>query len=409
MPERRRALFVAPEAPYPLVGGGALRAASVLQFLAQSHTVDAIVFHTPGSPVLFPPGLIDRLDTVELPAHSKHYAARALRNGQRMLRRSPPLVDRFAGFGDTIGGLLGSRPTYDVAVLEHFWCAPYHEQIAPHARRTILDLHNIESAWHLGCGKVEAWPQSAAHEVFYHAAIELERQWLPRYSRVLAASPEDAARVKDIAPSAVVAVYPNTIPFVDRPTRREQDVIVFSGTLDYQPNRTAVRHFAVDIWPSLRAVWPDLKWRLVGRNPEAVESYIEGIDGIERTGAIEDAIAELAAAKVVVVPLLSGSGTRLKIIEAWAAGAPVVSTTLGAEGLPAFHGQNILLADDPASFAIAVSCLLSSPSERDRIGAAGREQYERELTWEMAWKTLDRELEQASKNDWPQMNTDKRR
>src|SRR5438105_130195 len=126
MPERRRALFVAPEAPYPLVGGGALRAASVLQFLAQSHTVDAIVFHTPGSPVLFPPGLIDRLDTVELPAHSKHYAARALRNGQRMLRRSPPLVDRFAGFGDTIGALLGSRPTYDVAVLEHFWCAPYH-------------------------------------------------------------------------------------------------------------------------------------------------------------------------------------------------------------------------------------------------------------------------------------------
>src|SRR5438067_146208 len=132
----------------------------------------------------------------------------------------------------------------------------------PERRRTILDLHNIESAWHLGCGRVEAWPQSAAHEVFYHAAIELERQWLPRYSLVLAASPEDNARVKDIAPSAVVAVYPNTIPLIDRPLRREQDVIIFSGTLDYQPNRTAVRHFAVNIWPSLRALWPGLKWRL---------------------------------------------------------------------------------------------------------------------------------------------------
>ena len=156
MPERRRALFVAPEAPYPLVGGGALRAASVLQFLAQSHTVDAIVFHTPGSPVLFPPGLIDRLDTVELPAHSKHYAARALRNGQRMLRRSPPLVDRFAGFGDTIGALLGGRPAYDIAVLEHFWCAPYWEQIAPASAKTVLDLHNIESVLHARCARAEA-------------------------------------------------------------------------------------------------------------------------------------------------------------------------------------------------------------------------------------------------------------
>src|SRR5437762_10572632 len=132
MPETRpRALFVAPEAPYPLVGGGPLRAASMLQYLAQSHTVDAIIFHVPVSPVNFPPGLINRLDVIDLPAHSKRYAARALRNGHRLLRRSPPLVDRFAGFGASIAAILEDRPRYDVAVLEHFWCAPYHEQIAP--------------------------------------------------------------------------------------------------------------------------------------------------------------------------------------------------------------------------------------------------------------------------------------
>ena len=83
MPETRRALFVAPESPYPLHGGGALRSASLVQYLAQSYLVYAIVFHTPGSPVIFPPGCVNRLLTIELPRHSKSSAARFLRNGQQ--------------------------------------------------------------------------------------------------------------------------------------------------------------------------------------------------------------------------------------------------------------------------------------------------------------------------------------
>src|SRR6185503_1631121 len=173
--------------------------------------------------------------------------------------------------------------------------------------------------------------------------------------------------------------------------RNEEDIVVFSGTLDYEPNRAAVRYFAQEIWPVLRAKWPDLKWRLVGRNPDAVGRYVSGDPRIECTGAVDDAIGYLAPAKVAVAPLLSGSGTRLKIVEAWAAGVPVVSTTVGAEGLPARHGGNILLADDPASFAAAVSSLLDSPAERDRIGRRGREQFERELNWNAAWKMLDQE------------------
>jgi glycosyltransferase involved in cell wall biosynthesis len=130
----------------------------------------------------------------------------------------------------------------------------------------------------------------------------------------------------------------------------------------------------------------------VGRNPEAVERYIQGDSKIECTGPVDDAIPHLSAAKVAVVPLLSGSGTRLKIIEAWAAGTPVVSTSVGAEGLPARNGDNILLADSPESFISSVTLLLQSLGERKRIGASGREQYEREFTWHAAWATLDRQL-----------------
>ena len=91
---------------------------------------------------------------------------------------------------------------------------------------------------------------------------------------------------------------------------------------------------------------------------------------------------------MAVVPLLSGSGTRLKIIEAWAAGRAVVSTTLGAEGLPVAHGVNIFLADSPDTFAESVNCLLRDPVRRQSLGDAGRSSYERELTWDSAWRCL---------------------
>jgi glycosyltransferase involved in cell wall biosynthesis len=394
MTSPKRALFIAPEAPYPLHGGGALRSASLVEYLARSYSVDAIVFHTPGSPVVFPPGCLNRLLTIELPQHSRSSTARLLRNGRRLLRQMPPLVDRFSGFGARVAEFLED---YDLGVVEHFWCAPYVDQIGPRCRRTILDLHNIESAWHSGCGKVARWPHSLAHEVFHRAALDMERQWLPRYSLLLATSEQDAGRIRRIAPQTGVAVYPNSIPLLDCPPREELDLLVFSGTLEYEPNRTAVRYFTEEIWPALRRQWPSLRWRLVGRNPEAVQRHVAGDPRIECTGPVDDAIGHLSAAKVAVVPLLSGSGTRLKIIEAWAAGTAVVSTSVGAEGLPARHGENILLADSPESFASAVTLLLGSPVERQRIGRAGREQYEREFTWNAAWSALDRPIEQLCK------------
>ncbi|SPE33440.1 Glycosyl transferase, group 1 (fragment) [Candidatus Sulfopaludibacter sp. SbA3] len=104
---------------------------------------------------------------------------------------------------------------------------------------------------------------------------------------------------------------------------------------------------------------------------------------------MEDAVGELARAQVAVVPLLAGSGTRLKILEAWAAGTAVVSTTVGAEGLRARHGEHLLLADGPSAFADAVTRLLACKEHRDRLGMAGRLLMEKEFTWEIGWKNLE--------------------
>jgi len=388
---RPSALVLAAEAPYPLVGGGAWRTASLLHYLALGHDVDLVVFRQSGAedPARrLPAGLVRQAWVVDLPLHHRSFAARAMRNALRVARRVPPLVDRFAGFGRQMEQWLEGR-RYDIGIVEHFWCAPYGEQMAKICGRMVLDLHNIESVLHQRCAEVEGGATAWAHRVFHRASLKLERTWLPRFSEVLATSECDAERARAIAPGARVRVYPNALPLAPLPPRADEDAIVFSGNMEYHPNISAVRFFRREVWPRLRERWPGLVWRLIGKNPDAVRRFTSGDARIQAQGPVDDAIRELARAKVAVVPLLAGSGTRLKILEAWAAGLPVVSTTLGAEGLGARDDESLLLADGGPAFAEAVSRLLACPDLRQKLGMAGRLLLEQEFTWETAWKKLD--------------------
>ncbi len=385
------ALFLTPEAPYPLAGGGSLRSASLLEYLALHYDVDVIVFRQPGEPDpagLIPSRLARRVTVLDLPHNRRSFSARALRNAGRVVRRVPPLVDRFSGFSMEVArSLEGAR--YDLGVIEHSWCAPYLEQVSPVCARTVLDLHNVESVLHRRCAVAEGRAAATAHRVFRGASEELERAWLPRFSLVLATSQADAALARAIAPQARVAVYPNALPSTPLPPAGDEEAIVFSGNMEYHPNLTAVRFFRREVWPRLRERWPNLVWRLVGKNPAAVQRYTAGDARIEVAGTVEHAVCEIARSRVAVVPLLTGSGTRLKILEAWAAGLPVVSTTMGAEGLPVKHGETALLADGAEAFAEAVTRLLTCSDLRRKLGSAGRLLLEKEFTWETAWKKLD--------------------
>jgi glycosyltransferase involved in cell wall biosynthesis len=385
-----RALFLSPESPYPAIGGGPLRSASLLEYLARHFSVHAIFFRQDGDPDparFIPAGRIEKLDVLELPRHSKSAFARAARNSIRMFRNRPPLFDRFSGFQNAIGKLVAGRQ-YDAALVEHFWAAPYVEQLRPYSRRVILDLHNIESLWHRSLADLEHGARALALRRFATSSVALERQWLPKFDRLLVTSAEDAAAVREIVPGAGVTVYPNALPDIPLPARMEREEIVFSGNLEYTPNILAVRFFHDSIWPVLRSRWPVLKWKIVGKHPEAIEAIVHGDPRIELTGFVEDAVAALATAKVALVPVLAGSGTRVKILEAWAAGTAVVSSTLGAAGLGCRSGEHLLLADHPDSFAEAVSGLLASAADRNEIGSAGRKLYEERFTWPAAWKTL---------------------
>ena len=167
------ALVLAPEAPYPLRGGGALRTASLIQYLARTRPVDLILFRQPGTPdpaAQLPAGLVRRVSVIQLPPTGRGLAARAVRNSGRLARRVPPLVDRFAGFQREVAQAIGGS-VYEIGLIEHSWCAPYWEQISPACQRTVLDLHNIESLLHARCAAVEGPATALAHRIFRDASL----------------------------------------------------------------------------------------------------------------------------------------------------------------------------------------------------------------------------------------------
>lgn len=389
--EAARVLVLSPEAPFPAIGGGALRSASLVHYFARRAPVDLILFQQPGEadPALAIPNEVQGEKFVlRLSYHARHGAARIWRNAGRALRGVPPLVDRFRGFDREIAGTLAGR-RYRLGVIEHFWCAPYLALVEAHCEEVWVDLHNVESVLQGREAELAAGPARLGFRRFARAYEALERELLPRFGRVLVTSEEDAEAVKRLAPGARTTIFPNTIPLRPAPVRAEEDAIAFSGNLAYQPNTEAVRYFAGQVWPLLRAKWPNLVWRIIGKNPAEIQRYVQAGEYIQVVGPVEDAIGELARVRVVVVPVLAGSGTRVKILEAWAAGAPVVSTTVGAEGLGARAGEHLLIADTPAQFSETVSALLTSQGLRQQIGAGGRKFYEERFTWEVGWRLLD--------------------
>ena len=366
----RRALVISPEVPYPAHGGGPLRTASLIEYLRRRGLVDLILFAEETIDPPLPPGVESFV--IRLPRHSHRVIPKIARNARRLMQRIPPLVDRFSGFGDRIERLLGSR-RYDVALVEHFWAAPYGDILRKFAPRVVCDLHNVES---------ELLRQTAP--MFTGIAARWERELLPRFDTVLVASRADAARVA--TPSIV---YPNAIPARKIPTVEREFDIAMSGNFDFSPNRQGVAWFAREVWPELRRRFPALVWRLIGKSSEAVMSDIQRDPRIVATGAVDDAVWEIARCRVAVVPLLAGSGTRLKVLEAWAADTAVVSTTLGAEGLEVIDGKELLIADRPMRFINAVSRLLQEEAVAAELRAAGRVLLEREYIWPRVWERLD--------------------
>jgi glycosyltransferase involved in cell wall biosynthesis len=158
--------------------------------------------------------------------------------------------------------------------------------------------------------------------------------------------------------------------------------------MDYHANIDAVLYFAREIWPELHRARPELRFVIVGSRPAPSVVALAREPGISVTGMVETVQPYYENALEVVVPLRVGSGTRLKVLEAMAAGVPVVSTRLGAEGLDVTGGEHLALADTPPEFASTVLRLANNESEWRRIAAAGREVVRSKYDWPMIGESL---------------------
>ena len=305
------------------------------------YDVDLIVFRQPGAPD--PAGADSR--RIGAPRHRDRsagqrpqLAARALRNAGRVVRRVPPLVDRFCGFPRRVAARARGRPLRsgrDRALLVRALPGAGCAGLRPHGARSAQ--YRIRAPRALRRSRRRR-ATATAHRVFHDASLELERTWLPRFSQVLATSQRDAASPAPSRPAHGRGLPQRHSPDAAARRRRRGGHGLFrQHGVSPQPHRGAILPPARS-GRGLRERWPALVWRLVGKNPDAVQRFTAGDPRIEVAGPVEDAVRELAA-RVAVVPLLAGSGTRFKILEAWAAGLPVVSTTIGAEGLPVRDGE----------------------------------------------------------------------
>ena len=265
----------------------------------------------------------------------------------------------------------------DIVQVEHLGMCRFYDSFAV-GKPLVLDQHNVERtlesdvARSMSCSAAGLLRKREARKV-----PAFERDMMSRMDLVLAVSDLDRAELQQMAPGTKMVTIPNGVEleFFAVAEPASSKTVVFTGTLDYQPNIEAALDLASEVLPRVRAAVPDVKARIVGRRPVQAIRDLAG-PGLEVVPDVEDIRTYIQEAAVVAVPLKSGSGTRIKILEAMAMGKAVVSTRKGAEGLDVRDGYDILLRDDMPGFADAVAELLGSPEERQKVGRNARSTVE---------------------------------
>jgi polysaccharide biosynthesis protein PslH len=260
--------------------------------------------------------------------------------------------------------------------------------------RLIVDSHNID----YDLARQYARTGSSIGRRLYYAANwrKLKREEFGTYGNadgVYLCSAADERRLLEEIPKARTAVIPNSADvehYQPRPTDPLPDgrTVIFFGLLSYAPNSDGVLHFVHDIWPQIAQAHPQARCKIIGGQPPPSISALAG-PRIELTGFVPDLRPHLAEAAAVVVPLRFGGGTRLKIVEAMAMGKAIVSTTLGAEGIEAVSGRDILIEDEPSAFADAVNRLLAEPGLATRMGQSARQLAVDRYAWSAAAQSLE--------------------
>lgn len=411
-----RVLFLTQVLPYPLDAGPKIRAYYTLRYLARSHEVTLLSFVRDGDT----PEALDHLrafcrevHTVPMPrsrARDAWHLLRSLAGGEPFLvaRDDVPAMGRLctmllAGPSNNEAG----RPGFDVVHADQLWMARYAllaRRVTPAGARPtiVLDQHNAVFQIPRRLAEWERHPVKRALLARESRVLARHEDRICRtFDRVVWVTDEDrravAAQRRDGGLSEAdderssvipICVDPEEQPVLwDGPAARR---VTFMGGLHWPPNAEGIAWFAREVWPRVRQAVPDARCTVIGKSPPRALAAASGPgSGIEVTGYVDDPRPYLAETAAFVVPLRAGGGMRVKILDAWCRGLPVVSTRIGAEGIDVRDRQNVLLADTTEQFARAVVSVLREPELAARLAAEGRRTAERRYDWRTVYRAWD--------------------
>ena len=387
-----KVLLLTPQLPYPPHQGTSLRNFHIIRGLAQACEVSLLSFLEPGQSVVAEQigpleELCQRIETVPVPQRTM-----GMRLQQLLATRRPDMAHRLFSPAFTAQLLqMLQVDDFDIVQIEGIELARYLPAVRQGSpgSKIVFDDHNAETELQrrnflTDLGQPRRWVAAAYSAEQVRRLRKFERWVCQQADWVTAVSHPDKVHLQKLAGDKTpITVIPNSLDVPQFQLEAAEVIpsdIVFSGKMDYRPNVDAVLWFVAEVWPKIRQERPSTTFTIVGQKPHARLERLKNEPGITLTGWVDRVEPYLAGAKVFVLPFRVGSGTRLKLIEAMAAGKAMVSTAVGAEGFPVAHNRELLLVEDGVGFGTAVLHLLSHPDERQRLGQAAK-QFAQQYDW----------------------------
>lgn len=389
-----RVLMITAYIPYPPFSGNPLRNYNLLRRVAREHEVWLATF------VRSPQAMEDirhllefcqgvttaewrQVGALERPAEAFRYLLSGkppdlrLYHSDRLIHNIKQLI---------------SKVDFDVIDIEDSFMGLYLDALpAEMHQKTVLTFHDVVFRKYDRISKLEPKP---AHKLRTWLHSRMMRRWEPNYAgrfgECITVSETDSRVLLQANPRLKVSVVPNgvdTAQYQPLPLSKTAPALIFVGNMGYRPNIDAVTFFCREIYPRIMAEFPGVAFWIVGKNPSEEVIQLNG-GGVHVTGQVDDLCPYYSRSTVCVVPLRAGGGTRLKILEAMALSRPVVTTSIGCEGLEVADGKHLLIADTPDQFAEKTLLLLADEGLRQRIAAQARELVVTRYDWDIIARRL---------------------
>lgn len=398
-------LFLTPDLPYPPHQGAAIRTFNLIKNLSGKYEIHLLSFSPGGSPS-------ERIGALSTYCAQVHIVPTPVRSSIKraisvLFSPNPDMALRLPSreFANQLRILtIGER--FQLVQVEAIEMAQYGLALKDMGLRhpPLIVFEDINAEYLL---QRRAFETDLRHPSRWLGAIYSLVQWLKlrryeakvceRLDRVIAVSHADAEALGRLVPGLKPTVVPNGVDsahYLPAGIDHESDrTVIFTGKMDFRPNVDAVLWFSHEVLPVVRQEVPDVRFKVVGRDPHPRLRHLQKVPGVTLTGRVEDIRPHIAEAGVYVVPLRVGGGTRLKVLEAMSMGKAIVSTSLGCEGIDVAPDHELVIADEPAVFAEQVVDLIGDRDRRRELGLAARLKVEAHHDWRQIVPLLEQAYE----------------